>query len=118
MNKHFHQFLKQVVENPNQSFWTRKNSDSYWVPLNLEDRVFFDSHSQYHVGAVINNIALPACISEEPEKGTVVYLISFLTDEHSLTYNETWKDLFLKGVMYHTLADAKLVSDTLYGMLK
>lgn len=118
MDPKFFEFLQKLVENPKSPVWTRRYSDGDWIALDLKNRVFLDSHAEYHIGAVVNNIALPTCIDIEPEEGDVVYLVSFITEEHSLRYNSTWKDLFLKGVMYHTLADAKLVSQTLHSMLK
>jgi len=119
MDQKFFEFLQKLVANPKSPVWTRRHSDGYWERLDFNEPYYLNPMWQYHVGNVINNVALPMPLQDWPETGVPVWLVNLASGAIPVewTGDEDCLDMFNNNLLYATKDDAFLVVNVLITLL-
>ena len=119
MDPKFFEFLQKLVANPNSPVWTRHYEDWHWERLDFKESYILNPDWQYHIGNVINNVALPIPLQDYPEIGTEVWLVNLATGAIPVEWDgeEDCLSMFDNNLLYSTQDDASLVVNVLITLL-
>ena len=119
MDPKFFEFLQKLVANPKSTVWTRHYEDWSWDRINFNEPYVLNPNWQYHVGNVINNVALPMPLQDHPEIGTEVWLVNLAAGAIPVEWDggEDCLTMFDNNLLYSTQDDARLVVNVLITLL-
>ena len=119
MDPKFFEFLQKLVANPKSPVWIRRHSDRCWERLDFKEPYILDPDWQYHIGNVINSVALPMPLQYHPEIGTEVWLVNLASGAIPVEWDgeEDCLTMFDNNLLYSTQDDARLVVNVLITLL-